>query len=134
MQEIKTSVQMFMADFLVRKSRPAVLVAKGTALPVVALSKQLLQSLQSGTMHWRSVVLAHTWFAIVLPSRFGEVDLAAQVFKIQLQHAVGSQMVVVKVCSESHSWDWVGDHELKDWESVGCKHGRSTNVLRQNTA
>jgi hypothetical protein len=96
-QDIKSSVQVFMAYFLVRKSVPAALSLGGAAPEIDTLSRLLLQHLQSGTMHWRSSVLAHTWFSIVLPSRSGETDLATQVFKVQLQHAIGGQMVIVKV-------------------------------------
>lgn len=60
------------------------------------VSRMLLAKVHAGSLHWRSVILAHAWFVVLMPVP-SDLELTREVVQLQLQHASQTDMLFVKV-------------------------------------
>lgn len=60
------------------------------------VSQMLLAKVHAGALHWRSIILTHAWFVVLMPVP-SDLELTREVVQLQLQHATQSDMLFVKV-------------------------------------
>jgi hypothetical protein len=104
LQDVQPMVNRFLLGFSTGLSRP---IFSSSPPETTALSKILLSSLSTESLHWRTVILAHMWFNMLAPMP-DQPGLMEQVLKLQLRHVTAAEMLLIKVCRKLWSVLWVG--------------------------
>lgn len=97
-QDVKLAVNRTIASFGFVFSRPPYAQQYDRYPQLHFVSRMLLSKLQAGVLHWRSVILTHAWFVVLMPVH-SDLDLTREVVQLQLRHAAQTDMIFVKVRS-----------------------------------
>eukprot|EP00892_Ulva_mutabilis_P003225 jgi/Ulvmu1/12903/UM098_0091.1 len=93
--DVKLAVNRTIASFGVLFSRPSYAQHYERHSHLQLMSRMLLTKLQAGAFHWRSIILTHAWFVILMPV-CSDIALLREVVQLQLQHAAQTDMLFVK--------------------------------------
>jgi hypothetical protein len=88
-------VNKLLAGFGALFSRPHYLAQCTQYAEIQAVTDFFLAKVASNTLHWRSMVLAHAWFALLAPIT-ADLQMAKQVVCLQLEN-VCADMLLIKV-------------------------------------
>lgn len=98
LQDVKLAVNRTIASFGFLFSRPPYARHYERYPQLHYVSRMLLSKLHAGTLHWRSIILTHAWFVVLMPVR-SDLELTCEVVQLLLQHAAQTDMLFVKVRS-----------------------------------